>query len=1204
LIRARIFDSASGAAGFTSGANYEKLDASLASYASTGGPFRSSLPVMVLNNRGIGEIPNNDTYYDVRVQVFDRDGTGYSNLSATPVLTTAAAAKIRGSSSAGFSKKSYSVEFRNESLDSRSLEILGLPAGSDWSLLSCGVYDPSYMRNAWVYEAARRTGRWSPRTRFVELFFNQDADNLEYADYRGIYVLCETVRDHSSRADITSLETSDLLQPAVSGGYIFKVDRQDSDEFAWRTNRALPPVNTGGNGLVIHRPKLPALATQQSGYLVSHFQSFEDALFADAASGFTTRNYRNFIESSSWVDHNLFNGLAKNVDALRLSAYFLKDRGRRIEGGPLWDFDRSANSTDGRDDDPFTWVGTGDSTNYFTYAWWNQLFMDIEFRQLYVDRWQELRAGTLSNAGISSILDGFLTEFRVADADNPSTREYSKWYGGATAKNLPNEVNALKNWLINRAGWISGQFTPAPVAGTPPGIVASGQTTTLTVPSGTTVYYRLDGLDPRAEGGSVRPGTLTYTGTPIPLTATGVLNARAWKTNTNATPATNWSGLVKPLYLVGETYASAADLRVSSIHYNPLGPAPSEIAALPDVSASDFEWIELANNGSGPINLEGVRFESGRPVSALNLPPFTLAPGERAVVVKRLAAFLLRHPSAASRVAAEWTGDRSISNSGESVRILDRFGATVADFKFKDGDSWPARADGDGAALEYQGASNTTEDYNNAANWRSSAEVNGSPGVAGSGPRNRILINEVLASSVLPQVDAIELFNPGSNPVDIGGWFLSNSPGALTADDYRQFRIPDGTVVPAGGHLVFTETSFNPNGQWNPSPGNAGEWEFSLDGFRGGETWLVSADPASGKLDAFEDHVNFTPMLPGVSQGRWPDGSSGFMPLAFRTLFDESSASTPLPGAGAANSTPLLGAIQVSEIMYHPASGATEYLEVVNTLATSQSLDQWTLRGDVEFNFGPSVTLAAGESVLMVPFDPVLSPATATAFRLEYQVSAATRLIGPWSSGSLGDAAGTVRLRRKIPPPAEDPLLVGLMIEDEVSYSSSLPWPVEASGTGLAIHRLGTKRLGNDPTAWIAGVASAGTDSGGIHGWQREHFPTGGPLSGAMDDFDLDGIANRLEYLFGTNPRSADVPPWLVFPADATGGQDLVLEYRLRRDRTDFPLIPVSSADLFEWQPATDDRHHAFDNLHEIRRTHLPMSSASGYLRLQSPVED
>lgn len=529
LVRARIFDSATGAAGFVGGTNFEKLGTTLSSYASTAAPFRSSLPVMVINNRGIGEIPNDNLYRDVRVHLFDRNVSGYSDISAAPNLTSAAGAKIRGSSSANFDKKSYSIEFRNESLDSRSLEILGLPAGSDWSLLSCDDFDPSFMRNAWVYEAARRTGRWSPRTRFVELFFNQDGNNLDYSDYRGVYVLCETIRDQASRADITRLETTDTLQPALSGGYILKVDRADFDEFSWRTSRPLPPTTTTNNAVVIHRPKLPNLSPAQSTYLVNYFQSFENAVFADAANGFATRNYRQYIEPVSWVDHCLFNSFAKNVDALRLSSYFLKDRGRRIEGGPLWDFDRSANSADGRDDVYNLWVGTGDATDYFNYAWWQPLFQDIEFRQLYVDRWQEFRAGPLATAQLNSIIDGFLAEFKITDADHPARRDYARWYGSAVARNLQSEATALKTWLANRSAWIDSQFTPPPVPGMAPGIVSNGQTVTLGVPSGTTVYYRLDGLDPRAEGGSVRPGTLTYTGAPVDLTATTVLSARAWR---------------------------------------------------------------------------------------------------------------------------------------------------------------------------------------------------------------------------------------------------------------------------------------------------------------------------------------------------------------------------------------------------------------------------------------------------------------------------------------------------------------------------------------------------------------------------------------------------------------------------------------------------------------------------------------------------
>ena len=43
------------------------------------------------------------------------------------------------------------------------------------------------------------------------------------------------------------------------------------------------------------------------------------------------------------------NVLTQNADALRLSTYFFKTREGKLEFGPIWDFDRSMHSTDGRD---------------------------------------------------------------------------------------------------------------------------------------------------------------------------------------------------------------------------------------------------------------------------------------------------------------------------------------------------------------------------------------------------------------------------------------------------------------------------------------------------------------------------------------------------------------------------------------------------------------------------------------------------------------------------------------------------------------------------------------------------------------------------------------------------------------------------------------------------------------------------------------
>jgi hypothetical protein len=52
--------------------------------------------------------------------------------------------------------------------------------------------------------------------------------------------------------------------------------------------------------------------------------------------------------------------------------------------------------------------------------------------------------------------------------------------------------------------------------------------------------------------------------------------------------------------------------------------------------------------------------------------------------------------------------------------------------------------------------------------------------------------------------DAIELRNTGSSAVDVGGWFLSDS-----VDEFRMYRIPDETLLDAGGFAVFYEQQLN-----------------------------------------------------------------------------------------------------------------------------------------------------------------------------------------------------------------------------------------------------------------------------------------------------------------------------------------------------------------------------------------------------------
>ena len=70
-----------------------------------------------------------------------------------------------------------------------------------------------------------------------------------------------------------------------------------------------------------------------------------------------------------------------------------------------------------------------------------------------------------------------------------------------------------------------------------------------------------------------------------------------------------------------------------------------------------------------------------------------------------------------------------------------------------------------------------------------------------------VVINEILTHTDPPYEDAVELHNPTGSPIDVGGWYLSNSRDLLA-----KFQIPGGVIIPAGGYAVIYEYQFNAGG--------------------------------------------------------------------------------------------------------------------------------------------------------------------------------------------------------------------------------------------------------------------------------------------------------------------------------------------------------------------------------------------------------
>jgi len=583
------------------------------------------------------------------------------------------------------------------------------------------------------------------------------------------------------------------------------------------------------------------------------------------------------------------------------------------------------------------------------------------------------------------------------------------------------------------------------------GQVAANHQLTMSGTSGT-VYYTLDGSDPRLPGGAVNSGhVLVYSGAAITLSESAVVRARVRY-------AGEWSALTEAEFFVGPQ-ATAENLVITEINYNPYSPLDDET-----YDNDDFEYIELWNSSGQTIDLSGVYFTDGITFDFVDSDVTELGPYEFVVVARDPVAFQTRYGAGVDNLTGSF--EDQFANGGERIKLLDYRGEPIAVFEYNDGGNWPGRADGKGAAMELidptavpETQTERTLFLENDDNWRSTSQYGGTPGFQGAGPLGDVVINEVLSHTDPPLSDAIELHNTTAEEILIGGWYLSDA-----SNEYRKFLIPPGTRIPGYGYVVFDEDDFNPN------PMNPGPRDFALDGAHGEDVWLMEAD-GDGQLIRFVDHVDFGAAANGESFGRWPDGTGDLYPMRTRTL-DPADA----------NSGPRVGPVIISEVHYNPGDfeGASDYefVEIYNAGNETENLTNWRIRKGVDYDFAPGTQLASGASLVVVSFEPSDTDKL-LAFRNRYGIEASVTIVGAYD-GRLENAGERVQLQRPDEPPAEDPTYIPRLLEDEVRYSNLAPWPVEADGQGQSLNRVSSDAFGNHSTGWLGALPTPGTASLGV----------------------------------------------------------------------------------------------------------------------------
>lgn len=570
-----------------------------------------------------------------------------------------------------------------------------------------------------------------------------------------------------------------------------------------------------------------------------------------------------------------------------------------------------------------------------------------------------------------------------------------------------------------------------------------------TVSGGATIYYTLNGEDPRATGGGVSAGAAIATAGGVQLNGTTTIKAR---TRVGST----WSALTEATFSMSHETGGVV---FSEINYHPHAPTAAELAALPGVQEDDFEFIEILNtHPTIAMNLNGMSLANGL---TYNFGNVVLAPGQRALIVENLAAFQVRYGTG-HNVLGAWSG--GASNSGETIELRNALGEIVMSLTYADVNPWSEAADGDGATLELIDPFNTPSDrLGKWYSWRASSEFGGTPGASGIGAMD-VVINEVLTHSNAPYSDSIELHNTTNQPIDVSGWYLSDAGGTP-----RKFQIPMGTVIAAGGYIVFNEDDFNPT---FPLPGQI---PFTLKASEGDDVFLTIPN-GTGGTSFIVDSVHFGAAFGNETFGRLPNGVGRLTPMLQPTL-------------GAANSQPRVGELIISEIGYQPGapsaaalaldpsitSAHLEFIEIYNRSAVARMLTNSNIAGGVSFNFAAGASLAAGGTAVIVSFNPA-SPGNAArlaAFRAHYGIDASVAIMGPFS-GSLHDGGALLELLVPDEPPSETPLLFPKVLSDEALYDNLASWPALIAGSGYSIHRMAPQSDGSNGANWQANAPSPG----------------------------------------------------------------------------------------------------------------------------------
>ncbi len=534
-------------------------------------------------------------------------------------------------------------------------------------------------------------------------------------------------------------------------------------------------------------------------------------------------------------------------------------------------------------------------------------------------------------------------------------------------------------------------------------------------------------------------------------------NSAAWRSNDGCTKNGTAADLTSPIYGTPRQGNSQA--------FSILDIVINEVAWAGTLASDDDEWIELYNSTSASINFGCgwtlVADEGGPDISL-----FGSIPGGGYFLLERLR-------QQVTDVPADQIYSGSLDDAGEVLRLRAPDGSVI-DTANADSGGWPAGSALSTGSMERMDDDTTGDPLPDAllawvtnvepSSWTrfdaANQKIHGTPkglnwgyGVAHTPTPTpagalSVLINEVawMGTSFSSTDEWIELYNPGSQPVDLTNWRLYSSTDNNPSIVFSVSNCVPDCIIPAGGYFVIAsnadafndgvhaslvpdyvipfslnnegevlrlvdpgnaivDTANSDGGSW---PAGAGSPTYSSMERRGSQTdgffaWSTYSNPANSETPApppypnplvYDHGGNFIKGTPG--QANW--GLSVTQTPTFTATPPRTATPTRTPTKRPTATAYLSRLVLINEFLPRPGSDWNhdgqidvydEFIEIINADSVDINLKGWQLDDQA----------SAGSEPFVLP-DKVLKPGQRAVY------------YGLQSNILLSDGGDTVRLIR------------------------------------------------------------------------------------------------------------------------------------------------------------------------------------------------